>query len=54
MILHIKFEKTGKKTVFHSVISLTFDSFAMKLLGSFVAKTAISQYKTLRKVVKLA
>ena len=30
------------------------DSFAIKLLGSFVAKTIVSQCKMLRKQVKLA
>ena len=52
--LSIKFDKADKKIVFRSVSSSFSDSLATKLLSSFVAKTAISQCKMLRKEVKLA
>ena len=44
---------TLRKTFFRSVSSSFSNSFTMKLLGSVVAKNVISQYKTLRKVIKL-
>ena len=49
----IGFDKTDRKTIFHSVASSFSTSFAMKLLGSFIAKTVVLQYKTLWKEVKL-
>ena len=54
LTLCIGFDKTNRKTDFCKVSSSFPDSFATKLLGSFIAKTTISQYKTLGKLVKLA
>ena len=54
LTLCIRFDKIDRKIYFRS-ISISFsDSFATKLLGSFVAKTSFPQYKMLRKFVKLA
>ena len=42
-----KFENTNRKTSFRSVVSSFPGSFAMKLLGSFTAKIAFLQCKSL-------